>query len=120
MPRVNTKSKDIRLNKADYYQATSDWAYEIYQSQSLWLRRALVALTMMTILLGLSLLSHLFLLPLKEKVPYLYAFDHATGEITKIGTLEPTTLAGNWELSRYLLVHYVMNYEAYDSDNINV
>lgn len=120
MPRVDTKSKDIRLTHADYYQATSDWAYEIYQSQSLWLRRALAALTMMTILLGLSLLSHLFLLPLKEKVPYLYAFDHATGEITKIGTLEPTTLSSNWELSRYLLIHYVMNYEGYDVDNLDI
>ena len=72
------------------------------------------------LLLTLSLLSTFHLFPLKEKVPYLYAFDHATGEITKIGTLEPTTLSANWELSRYLLIHYVINYESYDYDNIDV
>ena len=77
------------MDKNDYYQATSDWAYELYLSKSLWLRWALFGLILMAVLLGLSLLSNLFLFPLKEKVPYLYAFDHATGEITKIGELEP-------------------------------
>ncbi len=104
----------------DFYRATSDWAYDLYQSQTLWLRRALLGLCVLSFLLTLSLAAHLFLLPLKEKVPYLYAFDHATGEITKIGTLEPTTLSSNWELSRYLLIHYVINRESYDYDNIDL
>lgn len=102
------------------YQQASDWAYDMYQSQTLWLRRALVALVVMALLLLVSLLTNMILFPLKEKVPYLYAFDHATGEITKIGTLEPTTLTANWELSRYLLIHYVINYESYHADNIEV
>jgi len=102
------------------YKETADWAYDRYQSQNLWLRRSLLGLAVTTSLLALSLASHLMLMPLKEKVPYLYAFDHATGEITKIGSLEKTTLSENWELSRYLLIHYVMNYESYDVDNINL
>ena len=102
------------------YQEASDWAYDMYQSQTVWLRRALLGLVVLTMLLGLSLSSNLYLLPLKEKVPYLYAFDHATGEITKIGELERTELSANWELSRYLLIHYVINYESYDFDNINI
>ncbi len=110
------------MNKSsnDFHREANSWAYDRYQSQSLWLRRSLLGLGGLSIFLGMSLTANLLLIPLKEKVPYLYAFDHATGEITKIGTLESTTLSANWELSRYFLIHYVMNYEGYDYGNINV
>ena len=103
-----------------YYDEAKNWSYDRYYSQRIWLRRCLLSLIVITVFLGMSLACNLLLIPLKEKVPYLYAFDHATGEITKIGTLEPTALSSNWELSRYLLIHYVMNYESYDLDNLNV
>lgn len=104
----------------NYYQEAKDWSYDRYYSQGIWLRRCLLSLMVVTTFLGMSLVCNLLLIPLKEKVPYLYAFDHATGEVTKIGILEPNTLSANWELSRYLLIHYVMNYESYDFDNLNV
>jgi type IV secretion system protein VirB8 len=104
----------------NYYQEARDWSYDRYYSQGIWLRRCLAVLIVVTLFLGVSLTGNLLLIPLKEKVPYLYAFDHATGEITKIGTLEPTALSGNWELTRYLLIHYVTNYESYDLDNLDV
>jgi type IV secretion system protein VirB8 len=104
--------------EVDFYQAASDWAYEMYQSQTLWLRRCLFSLVVLFILLSISLLSTLSLLPLKEKVPYLYAFDHATGEVTTIGTLQSTSLSSNWAVSRYFLIHYVIQAESYDIDNI--
>ena len=103
-----------------YHQDARDWSYDRYYAQSIWLRRCLLSLVTVTVFLAMSLAANLSLIPLKEKVPYLYAFDHATGEITKVGTLESTTLSANWELTRYLLIHYVMNYEGYDLDNINV
>ena len=109
---------EMKMN--EFYRASSDWAYDVYHSQRLWLRRSLFALLLMAIFLLISMITTLFLLPLKEKVPYLYAFDHATGEITKIGQLEPTTLSSNWSLSRYLLIHYVMNYESYDFDHLEL
>lgn len=105
---------------ANFYRATSDWAYDLYQSQAIWLRRALLALVALTLLLILSLLCNLFLFPLKEKVPYLYAFDKASGEVTKIGTLESTQLSANWAVARYFLIRYVINYESYDFDNVDV
>src|SRR3990167_654616 len=108
------------MKKDDFYQASSNWTYDMYQSQTVWLRRALIALGMVIILLGLSIAANLILIPLKEKVPYLYAFDHATGEVTKIGELEKTTLSSNWALARYFLIHYVMNYESYNADNIDL
>jgi type IV secretion system protein VirB8 len=107
------------MKKAKFYQQSSDWAYCMYQSQTVWLRRSLVMVILLGILLALSLVANLMLIPLKEKVPYLYAFDHATGEVTKIGELDKTTLSSQWEVARYFLIHYVMNHESYDSDNIN-
>lgn len=111
---------DNKISKDDYYRITFDWAYDVFHSQRLWLRRVIFVVISLLILLSLSLITTLSLLPLKEKVPYLYAFDHATGEITKIGTLEPTILSSNWALSRYLLIHYVINYESYDFDNVDL
>jgi len=108
------------LEPENFYKATSDWAYSMYQSQSLWLRRSLFGLVLLVVLLGLSLSANLLLLPLKEKVPYLYAFDNSTGEVTKIGALEPTTLSSSWKLSRYFLIHYVINAESYNFDNIDL
>lgn len=105
--------------KNDFYQMSSDWTYCMYQSQTLWLRRALFGVVALILLLGLSLSANLYLFPLKEKVPYLYAFDHATGEVTKIGVLEPTTLPAQWAVSRYFLTQYVINREGYDADNID-
>lgn len=103
----------------EFYQQSSDWAYCMYQSQTVWLKRSLIALVFVLSLLGLSIAANLFLMPLKEKVPYLYAFDHATGEVTKIGELDKTTLSSNWEVVRYSLIQYVINHESYDADNIN-
>lgn len=103
-----------------HHQEAKDWSYDRYYSQGIWLRRCLLGLVTSIVFLGMSLTGNVLLIPLKEKVPYLYAFDHATGEITKIGTLEPSSLSANWELTRYLLIHYVMNYEGYDFDNLNV
>lgn len=111
---INQSQKDT------YYKQAGDWTYDIYHSHSVWLKRALVGLGLMIFLLILSLSANLILFPLKEKVPYLYAFDHATGEITKIGDLESNKLSANWELSRYCLIHYVINRESFDIDNVDV
>lgn len=103
-----------------FYTESTDWAYDLYHSQSLWLRRALLGLVVLSVLLIISLSTNLILLPLKEKVPYLYAFDHATGEITKVGKLQSSQFENNWTLTRFLLIHYVINRESYDADNIDV
>lgn len=106
--------------KDDFYRITADWTYDMYLSHTVWLRRALLGLVALAILLMLSLLSNLYLMPLKEKVPYLYAFDHASGEVTHIGQLEPTQLYATWSISRYFLIQYVINYESYNFENIDL
>lgn len=109
-----------KVNNNSYYTASDNWAYDLYQTQAVWLRRALFCLIVISLLLGLSLVANIMLLPLKEKVPYLYAFDHSSGEITKIGELDRTQLSANWMLTRYLLTQYVIHHESYHSDNIDL
>ena len=54
-------------------------------------------------------------------MPYLYAFDHATGEVTKIGDIENNELFHRMgSCHDIFLIHYVINYESYDSDNIDL
>lgn len=108
------------VDAKEYYKMSMDWTYDLYLSQTLFLRRTIIALILLTILLFISIVTNLTLFPLKEKVPFLYAFDHATGEITKIGELERTSLSSNWALTRYLLINYVINRESYDAYNLEV
>jgi type IV secretion system protein VirB8 len=95
-----------------------DWLYDMYQSRTVWMNRALIGMLVLAALLALSLIALVILTPLKEKVPYVYTVDKATGEITKLGALEPTKLTENWAMSRYFLMHYVINRESYDNDNL--
>lgn len=103
-----------------FYQAASDWRYDRYYSKTIWLRYSLIINTALLIALLLTLVMIACLIPLKQKVPYLYAFNQATGEVTKLGELEPTKLSANWQMTRYFIIHYVMNRESYDSDNLEI
>jgi type IV secretion system protein VirB8 len=84
------------------------------------LRYSLIGNIGLLLCLLLTLITQVCLIPLKQKIPYLYAFNNATGEITKLGELEPTQLTANWQLTRYFLIHYVINRESYDSDNLEI
>lgn len=113
------KETAIDSNNA-YYQMASDWRYDIYHSKSVWLRYSLIGNAGLLLVLLLTSIMLVCLIPLKQKVPYLYTFDKATGEITKLGELQPTRLIANWQLTRYFLIHYVMNRESYDRDNLEI
>jgi type IV secretion system protein VirB8 len=103
-----------------FYQTASDWRYDQYYSKTIWLRYSLIGNAGLLLGLLLTLLLFIFLFPLKQSVPYLYAFNNATGEINKLGELEPTRLTANWQMTRYFIMHYVMNRESYDSDDLEV
>jgi type IV secretion system protein VirB8 len=107
-------------HRKEFYQSAADWRYDRYHSQSTWLRYSLIGNIGLLIILLLHSLIVACLIPLKQKVPYLYAFNNTTGEVTKLGELEPTHLTANWQMTRYFLIHYVMNRESYDSDNLEV
>ncbi|WP_218814687.1 virB8 family protein [Rickettsiella endosymbiont of Dermanyssus gallinae] len=111
----DTKEMNSDLKEV-YYQTAADWRYDIYQSKTLWLHYSLIGNAGLLLALLLALLTLACLVPLKQKVPYLYAFNHATGEITKLGELEPSHLSANWQMTRFFLIHYVINRESYDSD----
>lgn len=103
-----------------FYQAAADWRYDVYHSKTVWLRYSLIGNLGLLLCLLLVLIMLVCLIPLKQKIPYLYAFNNATGEITKLGELEPTHLTANWQMTRYFLIHYVINRESYDSDNLEI
>lgn len=109
-----------KIKREAFYQAAADWRYDIYHSQAVWLRYSLIGNIGLLLCLLLTLITLVCLIPLKQKIPYLYAFNNATGEITKLGELEPTQLTANWQLTRYFLIHYVINRESYDSDNLEI
>jgi type IV secretion system protein VirB8 len=103
-----------------FYRTAADWRYDVYHNKAIWLRYSLIGNVGLLLCLLFTLSAIVCLVPLKQKIPYLYAFNNATGEITKLGELEPTHLTTNWQLTRYFLIHYVINRESYDSDNLEV
>ncbi|RDH40447.1 MAG: hypothetical protein CFE62_003570 [Candidatus Aquirickettsiella gammari] len=103
-----------------FYQKAADWRYDVYHSKAIWLRYSLMGNIGLLLCLLFTLIMLTCLIPLKQKTPYLYAFNNATGEITKLGELEPTQLTANWQMTRYFLIHYVINRESYDSDNLEI
>lgn len=109
----------MKKNNSDaFYQAAADWRYDVYHSKAVWLRYSLIGNIGLLLCLLLALIMLVCLIPLKQKIPYLYAFNNATGEITKLGELEPTHLTANWQMTRFFLIHYVMNRESYDRDDL--
>ena len=115
------KKQDKCLNASkEFYEASSDWFYDMYHSQVVWIRRLFISVVLLFTLLFLSVLTNLLLFPLKQKVPYLYSFDKATGEVTKLGELEPNKLSANWEMARFFLTRYVLAREGYDYYNIDL
>jgi type IV secretion system protein VirB8 len=103
-----------------FYQTVTDWHYDRYHSKAVWLRYSLIGNAGLLLILLLLFIMLAGLMPLRQKVPYLYAFNNATGEITKLGELEATQLTANWQMTRYFLIHYVINRESYDSDNLEI
>jgi type IV secretion system protein VirB8 len=119
MFRKKSKGRSHAKNSSiEQYQA-SDWLYDMYHSSTVWLNRALVGLCVLALLLAISIVTNFLLFPLKRQVPYLYAFNQATGEVTKLGELSPSQLPSNWQMSRFFLMHYVMDRESYDADNLD-
>lgn len=124
MKLFNKKSNEqnsVGLNASkEFYKASSDWFYDMYHSQTVWVRKLTIGIVLLFVLLLLSVITNLLLFPLKQRVPYLYSFDKATGEVTKLGELEPNKLSANWEMSRFFLTRYVLSRESYDYYNIDL
>lgn len=116
----DSENNTISIAPTAFHQEATDWFYDRYQSQTVWLHRALLGIVFLFILLALSLATNVLCFPLKEKVPYLYGFNDTTGEIKALGQLVPSTLNSNWQLTRFFLIRYVINRESYDSDDIDV
>lgn len=110
--------KNLKRHSEDFYKESSDWLFDRYQSVSCWLVRSIklnVVLLVISLLLAATILC---LVPLREKVPYLYSFNQSTGEVSILGELKPSQIYTNWEMARFFIKRYVVNREMYDSDNL--
>lgn len=117
---LGSAEKRDHKNPDDYYEYASTWRYEIYESQALWLRRALIALVVMTTLLLISISGYFYLLPLKQTSTALIIQDKETGDITIAATVVPELLNQNWILTESNIIKYVVNREQYHLDNIDL
>lgn len=102
-----------------YFKDASQWRYQMYESQKIWLSRALLGCMILAVLLGISLASNVLLFPLKKTVPFLYTVNETTGELTALGAIENNHYAADNLMTRFLLIRYVVNREAYDADNLD-
>lgn len=112
------KSNQLKRNFEEFYKDASDWAYDMYQSTNLWLKRSIKLNIILVIILFISIVMNCSLFPLKQKVPYLYTFNNSTGEISILGELKTSQIDNNWEMERFFLRRYVTNREMYDYDNV--
>lgn len=55
-----------------------------------------------------------YMLPLKEKVPYLLVFDKATGRVDSLSILKPDELSGSEAVIKYFATQYVSAREGYN------
>jgi type IV secretory pathway component VirB8 len=118
--KLGSAEKQDPKSPDDYYDLASTWRYQIYESQALWLKRALVGLVIMSVLLLLSISGYLFLLPLKESSTALIIQDKESGDITIAATVVPELLNQNWILTESSIIKYVVNREQYHLDNIDL
>lgn len=118
-PQQSKQNTCLNASK-EFYETSGDWFYDMYHSQVVWVRWLTVGVVVLFVLLFLSVITNILLFPLKQKVPYLYTFDKATGEVTKLGELEPNKLNASWEMSRFFLTKYIIARESYDFYNIDI
>lgn len=113
--------QDVQANptQSTFYQEARDWRYEKYESQQVWLNRALVMIGALLVLLVISFITTASLFPLKEKVPFLYSLNERTGELTQVGEFRAEKFSANWLMTRFFLIRYVINRESYDADNLD-
>jgi len=115
-PAVVSQTESV---KSGFHDQLADWRYDKYESQKVWLNRSLLGLGVLACLLLLSLITNVMLFPLKEKVPYLYAVNETTGELTQLGQFIPDKADQSWLMTRFLLVRYITNREVYDFYNLD-
>lgn len=100
---------------ADYAFA---WHEERYAKSALWLGRSLWANAILSVITIGIVIALLIILPLKQVQTVLLIENKQSGEITVMGKVEPLVKTKDWPLTRYLLTHYIINRESYNSDNL--
>jgi type IV secretion system protein VirB8 len=91
-----------------------DYMAEVLQSRQTAWRLAIGS----SALLAVSLLSLLFLTPLKTNTPFVLRVDNATGHVEVLTTLRESESSYGEVVDSYFLNQYVLNREGYDFNTI--
>lgn len=102
------------FSKEDYFRKTKTWDEEILAKTLQSKQRAWLLTSVSFALLGLSLASHLFILPLKSYEPYIITVDRQSGYAELSRKLESGPLSQEQAVTESNLVRYVSAREQYN------
>lgn len=98
----------------DYHQEAMSWetsrVLQLEKSE----RRAWTVAAVSAVTVLLSWLAIVFMMPLKEAVPYVIRVDNATGVPDIVTTLKEKSVAGDEVMDKFWVAKYVRAHETYD------
>lgn len=103
--------------KAEYLIEAKTWRYQLYQAQSVWLKRSLVMNGLLGILSVLLVFCLVNAAPVVVKTVVVEK-DKSSGHYTVNEDFKSLSYRHDWALTRYNLMHYVEFREQYHFDNI--
>jgi type IV secretion system protein VirB8 len=100
--------------RAQYYEAASTWAQDTLASLRASRRTAWLVAGVAIGLAALQCLALVFLLPLKQPVPYTITVDRETGYVSTARGVDLGPLSENQAIAQSFLVQYVLARETFD------
>jgi type IV secretion system protein VirB8 len=118
--------KFIRNNKKDKnekvdFNNPKDWFYDRYLARTVEANRYLMAFIVTSVLLALTLVTFLFLMPLKNTImePYVILVDNISGVTATLTAVKTADLQDHTPVVRYFLAKYVEAREGYSAATVN-
>ncbi|RWN60738.1 MAG: type VI secretion protein [Mesorhizobium sp.] len=107
-----------RLVDERYYQAGATWEDDMHRSLRRSRTLAWLVSGVASVVAGLSLLTLVLILPLKQFEPYVIEVDKTTGYLEVARALKPGDLSQNEAVTAANLVRYIRARETYDAREI--
>jgi type IV secretion system protein VirB8 len=111
---IGLADKSPASEPSDYFQQAANWetsrVLQLEKSE----RRAWSVATVSAVAVLLSWLAIVFMMPLKEAVPYVIRVDSATGVPDIVTTLKEKSVASDEVMDKFWVAKYVRAHETYD------
>ncbi len=97
---------------------SESWAFSATDAAERSARRAWLVAAVAAAIALLEAVALVWLMPLKETVPYTLLVDRQTGNVEALAPLDAETIAPDAALTRSFLVQYVIARESFDSSSV--